>query len=86
MSLYFDSEILKLPTHLHENTDNTVESNDVDITKQNTYKSWPAIESVKNEDSSKAKEKNQLKDIKINSISTCLLLEMFCTVSQVSWA
>ncbi|CAH8842399.1 unnamed protein product [Trichobilharzia szidati] len=86
MSLYFDSEILKLPTDLlYENTDNTVENNNVDISKQNTtYKSWPAIESVKNEDIPKSTEENQLKDIKINSISICLLLEMFCTISQIN--
>ncbi|CAH8482237.1 unnamed protein product [Schistosoma turkestanicum] len=105
MSLYFDPEILTLPTsqsdYVNTSSNNiiTTYNNDTDIStflvnqsndimsstnhlsNINTYKSWPIVNSNKNFTKF---EIDQLQDVKMNSITICLLLEMFCTVSQLN--
>lgn len=106
MSLYFDRDILTLPTRQSKCVNSTSDiiitngNNDMDystslvhlsndriptnhLSNVSTYKSWPPVNS--NENPAKS-EINQLGDVKMNSITICLLLEMFCTVSQVSFA
>ncbi|CAH8514559.1 unnamed protein product [Heterobilharzia americana] len=105
LSLYFDPDILNLPTRQFEDVDtSSINDNDNNCedystsllqisTKfpsldndqpcmMNTYKSWP-IEKSSNENFLTSTT-NQLKDIKMNSLTICLLLEMFCTVSQMN--
>ncbi|CAH8508745.1 unnamed protein product [Schistosoma rodhaini] len=102
MSLYFDRDILTLPTrqskYVNTTSDNITTNNDMDystslihlsndristnhLSNVSTYKSWPHVNS--NENPAKS-EINQLGDVKMNSITICLLLEMFCTVSQLN--
>ncbi|CAH8514080.1 unnamed protein product [Schistosoma bovis] len=104
MSLYFDRDILTLPTRQSKCVNSTSDiiitngNNDMDystslvhlsndkiptnhLSNVSTYKSWPPVNS--NENPAKS-EINQLGDVKMNSITICLLLEMFCTVSQLN--
>ncbi|KAH8861947.1 TELO2-interacting protein 1, partial [Schistosoma japonicum] len=100
MSLYFDPDVLNLPfyqsnyvstihNNINENDKNYASlvqmSNDImstnNLSNINTYKSWPNPNS--NETLTKPRV-NQPKDVKMNSITICLLLEMFCTVSQLN--
>ncbi|CAH8510341.1 unnamed protein product [Schistosoma intercalatum] len=104
MSLYFDRDILTLPTRQSKCVNTTSDiiitngNNDMDYSTSlvhlsndriptnhpsnvSTYKSWPPVNS--NENPAKS-EINQLGDVKMNSITICLLLEMFCTVSQLN--
>uniref|UniRef100_A0A095BZP8 TELO2-interacting protein 1-like protein n=1 Tax=Schistosoma haematobium TaxID=6185 RepID=A0A095BZP8_SCHHA len=104
MSLYFDRDILTLPTRQSKCVNTTSDiiitngNNDMDystslvhlsndriptnhLSNVSTYKSWPPVNS--NENPAKS-EINQLGDVKMNSITICLLLEMFCTVSQLN--
>ncbi|KAK4469872.1 hypothetical protein MN116_007380 [Schistosoma mekongi] len=100
MSLYFDPDVLNIPSHQsnYVNTINSsICENDGNyaslvhmpnnimstnnLSNINTYKSWPNPNS--NEILTKPRV-NQLKDVKMNSITICLLLEMFCTVSQLN--
>ncbi|CAI2727212.1 unnamed protein product [Schistosoma spindalis] len=103
MSLYFDRDILTLPTRQsnYVNTTGDIITNDNNgmdystslvhlsndrlstnhLSNVSTYKSWPPVNS--NENPAKS-DINHLGDMKMNSITICLLLEMFCTVSQLN--